>query len=232
MSTPLRRHFSPLRSVSASLTLFAFAACETERHSRRGPPTAEEGTPAPAATSAPEMAAHGNFFAGQLETEVLLSRGGFGPRSDSKEGGRDRGGDSGSRGRAGYGGGGRRKGGGGSREGGESTATRGSPGRDADPASHIVASNKPPVRLQLRLTNHGSEPVDIEVLDFNSDLGNFVVQPKKISLPPGESVEAEPMTSRLGVAADALPLIVRIRRNGQVEQQVLTLEVIAPPKTP
>lgn len=221
MSTPLRRHFSPLRSVSASLALFAFAACETERHSRKGPPTPEAGAPAPTATSAPEMAAHGNFFVGQLETEVLLSRGGFGPRSD----------DSGSRGRAGYGGG-RRRAGAAYREGGESSATRGALGRDADPASHIVASNKPPVRLQLRLTNHGSEPVDVEVLDFNSDLGNFVVQPKKMSLPPGASVEAEPMTSRLGVAADALPLIVRIRRNGQVEQQVLTLEVIAPPKAP
>lgn len=168
------------------------------------------------------MAAHGNFFVGQLETEILLSRGGFGPRSE----------DTGSRGRAGYAGGGRRRGGGTYREGGESPAARGASGRDADPASHIVASNKPPVRLQLRLTNHGSEPVEVEVLDFNSDLGNFVVQPKKMSLPPGESVEAEPMTSRLGVAADALPLIVRIRRNGQVEQQVLTLEALAPPKTP
>jgi hypothetical protein len=85
------------------------------------------------------------------------------------------------------------------------------------------------MRLHLRLTNHGTEPVDVEVLDFNSDLGNFVVQPRKISLPPGASVEADPMTSRIGLTADAIPVTVRVRRNGQVEQQVLMLQPVAPP---
>jgi plastocyanin len=81
--------------------------------------------------------------------------------------------------------------------------------------------------LRLRLTHHGAEPVDVEVLDFNSDLGNFVVQPAKIAVPPGETVKAEPMTSRLGVpAVDAIPITARLRvsgKTGKVEQQVLTL---------
>jgi hypothetical protein len=83
------------------------------------------------------------------------------------------------------------------------------------------------VQLRLRLTNHGAEPVEIEVLDFNSTLGNFVVQPAKLTLPPGEPVETSPMLSRLGVpAVEEIPLTVRIRRGGKggtAETQVLKL---------
>lgn len=228
MSSSLRRQFSPLRSFSASLALLALAGCESdERSPRRGPPPSEAGAAAPA--PAPEMSAHATFFAGQIETEVLLGRAGFGPRADGKDGppgggeGRGRGGFSG-----GFGGGGKR-GGGPRGGGGEFGESRGGPARSADPSSHIVAANRPPMRLHLRLTNHGTEPTEIEVLDFNSDLGNFVVQPRKISLAPGASVEAEPMTSRIGLTADAIPLTLRLRRNGQAEQQQLMLQVIAPP---
>ena len=88
----------------------------------------------------------------------------------------------------------------------------------------IRASNEPPVQLQLRLTNHGDGPVVAEVLDFNSELGNFVVQPPKISLPPHEAVEADPMTSRLGVpAVEEIPITVRLRIDGKTETQVLKL---------
>jgi hypothetical protein len=85
------------------------------------------------------------------------------------------------------------------------------------------------VQLHLRLTNHGTEAVEVEVLDFNSDLGNFVVQPRKIALAPGASAEADPMTSRLGLTAEAIALTVKMRVNGKVEQQVLPLETIPAP---
>lgn len=238
MSSSLRRHFSPLRSFSASLALLALTGCESdERSPRRGPPPREAGaaTPAPA----PEMSAHARFFAGQIETEVLLGRAGFGPRADGKDGppgggeGRSRGGFTG-----GFGGGGGKRGGGSRGSGGgggDFGESRGGASRSADPASPIVAGNRPPLRLHLRLTNHGTEPAEIEVLDFNSDLGNFVVQPRKISLAPGASVEAEPMISRIGLTADAIPLTIRLRRSGQTEQQKLMLQVIAatvPPPAP
>jgi hypothetical protein len=81
--------------------------------------------------------------------------------------------------------------------------------------------------MRLRLTNHGESPLEVEVLDFNSELGNFVVQPAKLTLPPGEPVEAEPMLSRLGVpAVEEIPLTVRLRvggRSGQAETQILRL---------
>lgn len=236
MIAPLRRQFSPLRSVSASLALLALAGCETDRGPRRGPPLGEAGAPAPAPV--PEMSAHATFFAGQLETEVLLSRTGFGPRGSGKDGappdgaGRGRGGFGGGFGgkRGGGGGGGPRGGGG---EGGPPGEGRGGSGRstDGEPVPHIVASNQPPVRLHLRLTNHGTDSVEVEVLDFNSDLGNFVVQPAKIAVGPGASAEADPMTSRLGVPGDAIPLTIRLRRNGQTEKQVVILQIIAPPAT-
>jgi hypothetical protein len=232
MSLPrFRRHLSPLRSFSASLALIALTGCESdERSPRRGLPAAATGATIPLPAT-PEMSVHRTFFAGQLETEILLGHAGFGPRANGKDSAPPAGGEA--RGRGGFsgsmggGGGGRRRGGG---EPGDARSGQ-PPARTSDgaPAPHIVAANRPPMRLHLRLTNHGTEPVDVEVLDFNSDLGNFVVQPRKISLPPGASVEADPMTSRIGLTADAIPVTVRVRRNGQVEQQVLMLQPVAPP---
>ena len=116
---------------------------------------------------------------------------------------------------------------GGGRGGGETAGGRDTtrPGDDGTPAPKIHASNEAPVRLHLRLTNHGTEPVDVEVTDFNSDLGNFVVQPRKISLPADGSAEAEPMTSRLGLKADEIPVTVAVRGNGHTEKQTLVLRV-------
>jgi hypothetical protein len=84
------------------------------------------------------------------------------------------------------------------------------------------------VQFRLRLTNHGSEPVEIEVPDFNSTLGNFVVQPRKLSIPAGGSVEADPMTSRLAAAGAEVSLTLGLRVQSQTEKQVLTLQ----PRTP
>jgi hypothetical protein len=175
------------------------------------------------------MEAHGMFFDGQIEAEVVLGRAGFEAHDAAKTEAQD-GGGGGSRGGFNLGGGGGRRGGGGSgrRGGGDQPASNGPAGKNDDgtPAVHIVASNLPPVRLHLRLTNHGAQSVDIEVPDFNSDLGNFVVQPSKILLLPNQPTEADPMTSTLGVKSGEIPLTVAIRANGRVERQVLTLRVV------
>lgn len=231
MISPLRRHLSPLRSVSASLALIAFAGCETDRP-RRGPPSAENG--APATAPIPELSGRGSFFAGQIEAEVLLSRTGFGARGGkdgsppAEGGGPGHGGGGFSGGFGGKRGGGPRGGGGGGPSPGEGAGSA-SRSSDGAPTPRIVASNEPPVRLHLRLTNHGAAPVDVEVLDFNSALGNFVVQPAKLSVAPGASAEADPMTSRLGLTTDALPVTIRLRQSGRTEQQVVVLEKIPPP---
>ncbi len=176
---------------------------------------------------APDMAANGTFFDGRIGVEILLGSNGFSHRpGDDKTDTSDATSSSGSP-RAGRGGGRRSRGGGG---GGDQSAQRGSD--DDEPTPHIRATNAPPVRLHLRLTNHGSLPADVEVVDFNSDLGNFVVEPGKIALAPGAAVEAEPMISRLGVNADEIPVTVNLRMAGHSDKQVLTLHVVAPPTSP
>jgi hypothetical protein len=210
--------------------LLLLAACAND-HAPRGGHDAS--APPPAAAPMPEMAAHAVFFSGQIETEVLLGRGGFAPR----EVGRMAGGGEGERGRGGFsggfGGGGRRGGGGGGPRGGGGEPggdlPRSRAGGDGEPAPKIHASNAPPVKFQLRLTNHGSEPIEVEVTDFNSTLGNFVVQPRRISIPAGGSAEADPMISRLGGGGEEVPLTVALRANGKTEKQVLILRRKSPP---
>jgi hypothetical protein len=183
----------------------------------------------------PEMEAHATFFAGKIEAEVLLGRSAFVPRVDGPTpGGRGREGRGSGGFSAGMGGGGPRgggggMGGGGGRDGGGGgEMSRPRPEADGGPRPNIQASNAPPVQFRLRLTNHGSEPVEIEVPDFNSTLGNFVVQPRKLSIPAGGSVEADPMTSRLAAAGAEVSLTLGLRVQSQTEKQVLTLQ----PRTP
>lgn len=222
-------HLSRLKRLAVGM-LCLLAGCETDP----GPVRRHEATPAavaapatPAPTPIPEMEAHGLFFNGQVEAEVLLNRVGFAPREAAA---RDGAGGRGGTFRGGRGGGRRGGGGmGGGRMPGGSDGPRA--GEDGARGPAIRAANEPPVRLHLRLTNHGTEAVDVEVPDFNSDLGNFVVQPRKLTLAPGASVEADPMTSRLGVKADEIALTVALRTGGRTDKQMLSLR-IKPPVPP
>lgn len=187
-----------------------------------------------AVTNPKPMDGQAAFFDGKIQVEAMLAK------SDaiwkSAAGGdptRSRGGAGGFT--AGMGGGGRRgggrgmggEGGGGRREGtGVDERPTGAAGEGArGPA--VRASDAPPVQLRLRLTNHGDASVDIDVLDFNSDLGNFAVQPTKITLSAGQTVEADPMISRLGVPAiEEIPITVRLRvggKGGKTETQIVKL---------
>jgi hypothetical protein len=223
------------RFILAALAFLSLTACESDRSER--PDRSAAATPAPD-SAVPEMEAHGLFFAGEIEVQVLLNRAGFAGRgagdadSASSSGGPGGNGPGGS-GPGGNGGGGMH--GGGHRRSGQSgDSSPGGAGGDAggDMTPHIRVSNLPPVRLHLRLINHGPTQVAVEVPDFNSDLGNFVVQPPKIALPPGNAVDADPMTSRLGVSSDEIPLTVSLLLNGHRERQVLTLEPTKPAVAP
>ena len=173
------------------------------------------------------------FFDRQVEAEALLARAGAqwarNDESDSSASpGRPGGGGahlSGSAGGVGMGrgGGGHRGGGGGGNHGGGAEGGANEAGPQAPP---IRAINQPGVQLRLRLTNHRDVPIVVEVVDFNSDLGDFVVQPAQITVQPGESVEADPMVSRLGVGAEEIPLTVKLRIDGRSDQQVLALKTV------
>lgn len=208
----------------------ALVACASagSRRSERGGEASEA-----AGGAIPRMEASGPFFDGQIEAEVLLARVGAhwkrpdesGQAANRREGGA-RGGFSGSVG--GFGGGrhgGHRGGRGGEPEGG------GAGGAELA-ATPIHASNLPAAALRLRLTNHGAAPVAVEVIDFNSSLGDFVVEPSTIALPPDTPTEAEPMISRLGVGTEEIPLTVRLRLGARSEQRVLTLRAVKAPAPP
>jgi hypothetical protein len=183
----------------------------------------------------PELAGDGKFFDGQIETEVQLGRAPFAPRvsanSDADAGAGRGAGPGGFRG--GFGGG--RRGGrgmgrgmGGAPAGGGDTGDAGEGPNRPGTAGVARSSQEPPIRFQLRVTNHGAEPAEVEVTDFDSTLGNFVVQPRKLTLAPGESVEVDPMTSRLGVPGGEMPVTVGVRVNGKTEKETITLKAKDP----
>jgi hypothetical protein len=84
----------------------------------------------------------------------------------------------------------------------------------------------PPIVMWLQLTSAASNPLNVGIIDFKSDLGSFAVQPEQIALTPGQSVEAEPMLSRLGVTSLKIPVTVTLRLNGKTETHVLTLQPV------
>lgn len=84
----------------------------------------------------------------------------------------------------------------------------------------------PPIAMWLRVTNASGSPVKVEIVNFNSDLGNFAVDPDHFSLAPGAAAEPEPMISRLGVTSLQIPVTVTLQLNGKKETQVLTLRPV------
>lgn len=93
-------------------------------------------------------------------------------------------------------------------------------------ARRAAGSPMPPVTLRVLFENKGTEPVELEVTEVNSDLGNFAVRPPKLTIAPGEKAVLEPMVSQLGVTSDEIPLKLSLRAGGQKEQQVVIVKNI------
>ena len=91
-------------------------------------------------------------------------------------------------------------------------------------ARRAAGSPMPPVTLKVAFENRGKEPIEIEVIDVNSDLGNFAVRPSKLTIAPGASGTLDPMISQLGVTSDEIPLKLALRSGGKKEQQVLLVK--------
>lgn len=93
-------------------------------------------------------------------------------------------------------------------------------------ARRAAGSPMPPVTLRVLFENKGTEPIEIEVTEVNSDLGNFAVRPPKLTIAPGEKGMLEPMVSQLGVTSDEIPLKLSLRSGGKKEQQVVIVKNI------
>jgi hypothetical protein len=92
--------------------------------------------------------------------------------------------------------------------------------------SRRAESPLPPIVMWLQLTSTASNTLNVEIVDFNSDLGNFAVQPEQVALTPGKPVETDPMISRLGVTSLDIPVTVTLRINGKTETRVLSLRPV------
>jgi hypothetical protein len=93
-------------------------------------------------------------------------------------------------------------------------------------ARRAAGSPMPPVTLKVAFENKGTEPIEVEVTEVNSDLGNFAVRPSKLTIPPGQSAMLQPMVSQLGVTSDEIPLKLEVRTGGKKEQQVVVVKNI------
>jgi hypothetical protein len=88
----------------------------------------------------------------------------------------------------------------------------------------MSASPLPPVTLHLILINPGAVPVTVHIVDFNSDLGNFVIDPDTLKVPAGETSEPTPMISELGVSADTIPVTVTLKMGSLRETHVVIVK--------
>jgi hypothetical protein len=91
-------------------------------------------------------------------------------------------------------------------------------------ARRAAGAPMPPVTLRVKLENKGAEPLEVEVTEVNSELGNFAVRPPKLTIAPGQTGELEPMISQLGVTNDEIPLKLAVRVGGRKETQVVTIK--------
>lgn len=240
------KNFIPsLAWLFAGVALVSFwAGCES-RPERRGRYDAE--APAEPAPRPIAMEGTGTFFDGRLVASVSLTRGIVSAPADRTGGGsgdNSRGGGGGGGGRGGGMGGGMGGGRGGGGRGGGMSGGRGGMGGDSSGdlgggeaprrGGGQLGSPMPPVTLQLSLTNNAQDgaPLEVEIVDFESDLGNFALKPDHVTLAPGQTGGPGSVVSRLGVTSAEISVKVTLRLAGNKETQSVVLRPKAVPDAP
>ena len=94
----------------------------------------------------------------------------------------------------------------------------------------IRGSPMPPVTLRLNLSNQSKEADEVAILEVNSDLGNFAVQPDRLTVAAGQAAEPNPMNSQLGLIGDNFPVKVALRIGDKTESQVITVRSLFTPE--
>jgi hypothetical protein len=87
-----------------------------------------------------------------------------------------------------------------------------------------MGGGAPPVAIHLRFTNTGTTAAELQVIDFLSPLGNFVVHPASLMIEPGQSLEVEPMASRLAGETASGKITLSLRLDGTKEIKTVTVE--------
>jgi hypothetical protein len=86
--------------------------------------------------------------------------------------------------------------------------------------------SRPPVTLEVSLRNLADAPVDVEIREVNSALGNFAVRPEHLLLAPDAASALDPMVSQLADVGDDVPVTVSLRLAGKTETQVITMHTV------
>jgi hypothetical protein len=230
---PILKHPLPrgLLSALATLSVLLLAGCASDEGPRGRPP-------AQAAKPPPPLLGSASFFEERIQVELKVGAGvGFGGEFKGEAGERGQGRSQGGGGHVSMGGslGGMRYGSGGSRHGGEGGESRGGPREEAGERPTGPGgspSTLPPVMIHLLVTNRSQEHLTLAIIDFLSPLGNFVINPERLSLDPGQSVEVEPMTSRLDNALDAADVTLALHLPGRTERKTVTLHAAPAPAAP
>ncbi|HEY4988317.1 MAG TPA: hypothetical protein VII09_00845 [Opitutaceae bacterium] len=90
----------------------------------------------------------------------------------------------------------------------------------------LVGSPLPPVTLHLILTNNGAGEAAVTMDDFESDMGNFVLDPETLTLAPGQTAEPTPMVSQLGVSSDSIDFKVTLKIGKNRESRTFPVRIL------
>ena len=209
--------------LTAAALAFLASGCSSDQGER------QSGRSDHRKTSLPPLAGQDTFFDGQITAELTV---GHGAGFDRKPGKEDE--EPGAEHKRHGGGGGFRMGGGGGGGGrrhqendsaGDDGGASGQIDRERAAAMRRAANANPPVMIHLRFTNNGTSPAELLVADFLSPLGNFVVEPEKLNLAPGHTIEVEPMTSRLAGEISGATVTLALRLAGKGEKKNITLSI-------
>jgi hypothetical protein len=89
----------------------------------------------------------------------------------------------------------------------------------------------PPVTLHLFVTNTTGSAVTVNLVDFDSDLGNFAIDPETLTIDPGQVGEPTPMVSNLGVTSDVIPFTVTLKLGSAKESKTVTTRSVLTPES-
>jgi hypothetical protein len=87
-----------------------------------------------------------------------------------------------------------------------------------------LGSPMAPVTIHLKLENLTQGDLKIEIVELNSDLGNFAVEPDTVILNAGETSEPNPMISQLGVTSNVIPFKVTLSLGGETESATILVK--------
>ena len=90
---------------------------------------------------------------------------------------------------------------------------------DGEPAPEVAGSTV----LRLRLENHSTEVLAVDIVRVVSTLGSFAAEPDRVILAPHQSTSIDSIVPDQKIPASSIPVAVALRHDGSVETRRLLL---------